>query len=160
MSPPSDRSPHTPPAVALGLGWAGLLPFVVLAALGGVADEGTARRAVVAVVAYGAVIVSFIGGAHWGFASVRLAGGSRSATGLLALSVVPSLVAWIAVLVPPPWSEAVLAIAVIALLALDRWAVAQALAPAWWLRLRLPLSAVAAVALMVASAAASWRLAP
>jgi len=148
------------PTAAVVLGGAGAVPFVVLAVTACVAAEGVAIVSSEAVVTYGAVILSFIGGAHWGFASGSVAGGHAPAAGrLFTASVVPSLVGWVALMLPTPWSAAVLGIAFVALLPLDRWAWLRSLTPNWWMRLRLPLSATVATSLFVTCAATLLRFA-
>ena len=81
------------PALATILGLAGLLPFIGcgVAALGAQGD-----RATLALVAYGAVILAFLGGVHWGFAIVDPMG--RAERERLGLGVLPSLVGWVSVL--------------------------------------------------------------
>ena len=49
-----------------------------------------------ALVAYGAVILAFLGGVHWGFALPEPSG--RGERARLVLGVVPSLVGWVALL--------------------------------------------------------------
>ena len=149
-----------PPRLALGLSAFGVVPFAALAAAAWIGDPETASAAVFAVAAYGAVILSFIAGAHWGFASLKLKEQNTPASRLLAWSVVPSLVGWTALLLPAPWSLAVLGMAVAAVLFLDRWAAEWSLAPGWWLRLRTPLSATVSGLLFVAFAAALLRFGP
>jgi hypothetical protein len=85
------------PLFALLLGLAGLLPFVGtgLGALG--PSDGSARW-LLALLAYGAVILAFLGGVHWGFV---LGGPSdRQVRWRLGFGVLPSLVGWVALLVP------------------------------------------------------------
>lgn len=77
---------HLPSAALLG-GYGGLIPFFGLAAWLWVHPPGAAGR-VLAV--YAAVILSFVGAVHWGWA---LSG--RSAPSRYAWSVVPALLAWI-----------------------------------------------------------------
>lgn len=97
----------TLPAGAVGLGYAGLMPFVA-GALGAALLEGEARDfAIRALVGYGAVILSFVGAVHWGV-MLRNAGG-RAFRGLLA-GVVPSLVGWIALLLSPRHALTVLVV--------------------------------------------------
>lgn len=83
------------PRGAIRLGWAGVLPFLGLA----LAAWWPAARdpAIQAFLAYGALILSFLGGARWGRA---MAGGAG--TGQFAASVIPSLWAWLAWLLLPP----------------------------------------------------------
>ncbi len=81
------------PLLAVILGVAGLIPFCVM---GYLALGGEAQRAGVGLVAYGAVILAFLGGVHWGFALQDEV--SRSERSRLILGVTPSLVGWVAVL--------------------------------------------------------------
>jgi hypothetical protein len=96
------------PLLAIVLGIAGLIPFIVCG-LGAVSvDAGTSARMLVALVGYGAVILSFLGGVHWGFALGGTAPvvpppatGSRLITAdraRLVLGVAPSLIGWLALL--------------------------------------------------------------
>ena len=79
--------------LAIVLGVAGLIPFCVM---GYLALGTEAQRAGDGLVAYGAVILAFLGGVHWGFALQD--GTPRADRARLALGVVPSLVGWVAVL--------------------------------------------------------------
>ncbi len=147
-----------PPRTAVLLGAGGAVPFIALAIASWIATEKAALIAAEWVLAYAAVILSFIGGAHWGFASLR--SGTHSASGpslLLALSVLPSLIGWAALLLPALWSAGTLTLAFIAILPVDRWAQARSLAPDWWMRLRLPLSVTVATALAITTAAVVFR---
>jgi len=65
---PATPSGPTPPAVAW-LGYGGLLPFLALAATG-LWAPGTPWWSA-ALLAYGAVILSFVGALHWGFAMAQ-----------------------------------------------------------------------------------------
>lgn len=148
----------SPPKTALWLGGLGALPFLALTIAACVAAEWVAIAAIKAEVAYGAVILSFIAGAHWGFASYHITGRSIGlARTLLVLSVLPSLVGWMALLLPTQWSAVLLGIAFAAILSLDRWALAISFAPPWWMQLRLPLSATVAILLCITFAAALVR---
>ncbi|XP_043098894.1 transmembrane protein 69-like [Puntigrus tetrazona] len=84
------------PKPALYLGLSGLVPFVA-APLLMAATELYLPDVAFAQVAYGASIVSFLGGVRWGFA---LPAGSPAKPDWLNLanSVVPSLIAWMALL--------------------------------------------------------------
>ncbi|MHA6346222.1 DUF3429 domain-containing protein [Roseivivax sp. CAU 1761] len=133
------------PRAPLALAWAGALPFAWGAAtllLPGLADWGARTlgpRFVGPYVQlyYGAIILAFMSGVLWGFAS--RAEGARAATGY-ALSVLPALWAFF-MTGGGPYSAALnLITGYFGLLALDaafwRWG----LAPAWWLRLRVSLT--------------------
>lgn len=138
-------TPSAPPAPARALGIAGLLPFLAGVAGIALAPAAAQPRLAFALVAYGATIVAFLGGLHWGLAAQRDARPAQFAWG-----VVPPLLAWIALLLPAYVGLAVLAVALLACLAVD-WRVlpAQRLLP--WLRLRAGLTAVAATSCAVAA---------
>lgn len=157
---PEIRLPFSPPRTALWLGILGLVPFAALTMMAWIADESAASAAMFGVVAYGAVILSFLGGAHWGFASNAVKNQLAAASRLLVLSVVPSLVGWGALFFPIPWSAALLAVAFIVILPLDRWALRNAFAPIWWMRLRFPLSMMVAILLSLAFASVLVRFGP
>jgi hypothetical protein len=102
--------------------------------------------AVSALSAYAAVIVSFLGGIHWGI-------GFRDGTpGLFVWGVVPSLVAAAALLLPPQQALWVHAAMLLLCYAVDR-RVYPAHGLQAWLGLRLQLSVVAAASCLVAAAA-------
>lgn len=140
------------PAVAAALGAAGLVPFVAGAAFAWLAAADL-QVAIPVLVAYGAIILSFLGGAHWGLASAAAATDLHGARpSLFAWSVVPSLVGWVACLLSLPLSLAVLAVAFTLVLILDRQMMAQRLAPGWWWRLRIRLTVAVVTTLLVALA--------
>lgn len=60
--PQADRTP----AAALLLGWAGVTPFVAFAILATLGPPAHAGAAMAALVGYGAIILSFMGGVIWG----------------------------------------------------------------------------------------------
>ncbi|MEL7140401.1 MAG: DUF3429 domain-containing protein, partial [Pseudomonadota bacterium] len=66
-------------------------------------------------------------------------------------SVVPSLYAWVVLMVPDPWRMALLALGFLGLLGADYALTARGGAPAWWPALRLPLSLGAAGSLLFAA---------
>lgn len=88
-SPPPSPLP-LPPSVAWWLGGAGLLPFVAGALLVCGLRGGQQGPWAAALLAYGALIVSFLGGIHWGLAMRQ----APPPTYLLVWGVVPSLLAW------------------------------------------------------------------
>lgn len=131
------------------LGWSGLLPFIGGALAVAVAPPAWHETALRALVAYGAVIVSFLGGIHWGSPADAAHDGARR------WGVMPSLLAWPLLLVP---SSRLALIGVAVSLALC-WAVDRARFPAMGLAALLPLrtllSGVAIVSCLVAAAFAS-----
>ncbi len=141
------------PAAAAWLGGAGALPFVagVLLALAG--DASLGAWAVEALRAYGAVILSFMAGIHWGLAMAdRGAGAGQGASwGRLGLSVTPALLGWLALLLPPVAGFLLLATSFAALLAVDLASVRRGMAPAWYPRLRWPLTTIVVICMLLAA---------
>ena len=129
------------------LGYAGLLPFVVGALLVWVVRADAHAYVSGAMSAYGAVIVSFLGGIHWGLAFRQ----AEPPTPLLVWGVVPSLVAWLAVMMPPGAGLVLLGAMLVACYAVDR-RLYPAQGAGHWLVLRFRLSAVAGLACFIAAA--------
>lgn len=86
------------PPLAILLGLAGIIPFAIfgIGAVG--ATPTSALLAARGLVGYGAVILAFLGGVHWGF---TLSGpeDARAVRARLTLGVVPALTGWVAMLV-------------------------------------------------------------
>jgi hypothetical protein len=142
-----DRAPADIPRGPFWLGWAGVIPFAALSAATVVGWPSSAFVAP-ALVTYGCVILSFMGGAQWGLAT------RAPQVAPFAWAVVPALVAWPILFLQPRLALVALAIAFAALCAYDLWTVRAGFAPPWYGRLRLHLT-VAVVLLLVAAAAAS-----
>jgi hypothetical protein len=137
------------PRPPLLLGLAGLLPFLAGALIVATGFEipyaghtalGDGRAILVQ---YGIVIQAFMSGVLWGFAT------KSDRAPPYVLSVLPAL--WVFFFATGPEARALLNIALgfIALLGLDAWFMAQSLAPAWWLRLRLLLTAIVVPCLLI-----------
>ena len=149
------RGPKLPkpavPAVAGWLGGLGAVPFVLLALAALVVGEARVEAATFALAAYGAVILSFLGGVHWGAA---MAGDTRAGRGRrLVLSVLPSLVAWPALLLPVATALFVLATGFMIMLVVDLWASAAEELPPWYPRLRWPLTVIVVASLVIGALA-------
>ncbi len=140
-------SPTSPTVAALRLGHAGLLPFVLGAALVWLVRPDAHPYVTAALSAYAAVIVSFLGGIHWGFA-MRQADAPATLAGW---GVVPSLVAWVAVVMPPYAGLVVLGAMLVACYLVDR-RVYPAQGAAAWLTLRFRLTAVASLSCFIGAA--------
>lgn len=138
-----------PPGWARALGYAGLVPFVGGAALLALAGAELRPQAAFALAAYAALILSFLGGIHWGLAFRQ----ARPSPALFAWGVSPSLIAWAALLLPAPAGLALLAALVVLCYAVDRQVYPRQGAAAW-LGLRLQLSTVAALSCAAGAALA------
>jgi hypothetical protein len=141
----AEPTPRSAPVV-LWLGYGGLLPFVAGAALAWLLPPGARALTVAALAAYAAVIVSFLGGIHWGI-------GFRDGTpGLFVWGVVPPLVAALALLLPSQQALWLQAAMLLLCYAVDR-RVYPAHGLQAWLGLRRHLSVVAAASCLVGAAA-------
>jgi hypothetical protein len=130
------------------LGHLGLVPFVLGAGLVWLGLEPEPHAFVAqALSAYAALIVSFLGGIHWGLA-FRI---SAPPASLFIWGVVPSLVAWLAVLMPPSAGLVLHGVMLLACYAVDR-RVYPVQGAAQWLVLRFRLSTVASLCCFLAAA--------
>ncbi len=140
---PTSAIPRAP----LILGLAGLLPFVWGAATVVLPDlamwtaqtVGPRFAGPYVQIAYGSVILAFMSGVLWGFAT--RADGPKAAVGY-ALSVLPALWAFFFVGGGPVSATLYQMFGFVGLLALDHTFWRQGLAPAWWMQLRVMLSVV------------------
>lgn len=140
------RAPlDTVPRAAAVLGFAGVVPFAAAALGVWLLPDDYAATALFAQLAYGAAILSFLGGVHWGYALADAAGGrgTEAAFSLrLGWSVLPALVAWASLLLAPVPALGVLLVAFAAHFTGDRIAAARGYLPPWYARLRKHLTAL------------------
>jgi hypothetical protein len=146
------RSHRATPLAPLALGAAGLLPFALLA-LAALVDADAAfglpaGLARTALVAYGAVIASFLGGVRWGLVAAEPDQGRVTLDYVLA--VVPSLLAWAGLALPPPWDLRAVGALILLWGLVDQDLIRRGLAPAWLGRLRLTLSLASGAILLIA----------
>ncbi|AOX16855.1 DUF3429 domain-containing protein [Kozakia baliensis] len=148
------------PLLAIVLSVAGLLPFLGLAfAILFLGTVGPVPRLGVALLSYGAVILSFLGAVHWGFALEQPAIITKSGTDQLdrqrlAFGVCPALWAWAALYVGLVWSpRGGVLLEIIGFLvtwAIERAAYRRGALPPGYLMLRTVLTTVAVLCLAVA----------
>jgi hypothetical protein len=115
----------------------------------GVGHTPYAGPAAGALVLYAAIILSFMGGAQWGLAVSAQAAGPALLARRLALSVLPALAAFALALVPERAALLGLAAVFGALLAYDVMTVRAGLAPPWYARLRIQLTAAVVLCLLL-----------
>ena len=180
LPPPAALPLSTPPdSTAQRLAYAGLLPLVSGALLVWAVHDEVQAYVALALSAYAAVLLSFLGGIHWGFAmrqpqlhpqlqqqppshpqpqpqsqlqsQPQAQPPPRQATALLVWGVVPSLVAWPAALMPPRGGLVILGLMLVVCYAVDR-RLYPAQGAAAWLTLRFRLSAVAALSCFLGAA--------
>ena len=145
MTTPSIASPLSD--TALRLYRAGLAPFVIGAALVWVVNAEAHFYATLALAAYAALVIAFLGGIHWGLA-MRLAAPPAS---LFVWGAAPSVLAWAAVMMPPGAGLVVDGILLTAGYLVDR-KVYPVQGIGRWLTLRFRLSAIAALCCFLGAA--------
>lgn len=142
------------PPLALWLGLAGLLPFLASVAAAWLAPVAWQAVAVRAFLGYGAVILSFLGGVQWGVAMCRERPGEAPFRRRMLLAMVPSLVAWPALLLHPLTAAWVLAIGFVLVRLHELSREGGARLPGWYHSLRRPLTLV----VLACHALLIWRL--
>ena len=134
------------PAVVAWLGYGGLLPFLGTALACWLEPHHHSVWAEM-LLGYGAVILSFVGALHWGFAMVHPDTAGRPMNGMYAWSVMPSLVGWLALLAYPEAGATLLIAGFLAQYWQDLRLARVLPLPAWYLPLRLRLTVVACLSL-------------
>jgi hypothetical protein len=136
------------PRPAFVLGWLGVIPFAafaLLAVTGGVLPHGSAMSGLVL---YGAIILSFMGGAQWGLSMVTSGSTMRTR---LAISVLPALAAFGLWFLPAAGALLGLAAVFVALLLYDIATARAGAAPEWYPALRIQLTSAVVICLLLAS---------
>jgi hypothetical protein len=136
--------------LALRLAYAGLIPFVLGALLvwllAGYQAEAHAF-VTLALSCYAALIISFLGGIHWGLGMRQ----SVPSPQPFVWGVLPALLAWVAVVMPPYAGLVLHGVLLVLCYLVDRRSY-PALGAGAWLTLRFRLSAVAALSCFLAAA--------
>ena len=137
-----------PAGWAQRLGYAGLLPFVLLAMVTWMTEPGHRGVAVLALTSYGAVIASFLGAIHWGLV---MRDASKQSLALLGWGVTPSLLAWVALMLSPPVGLLMIAAVLWMCFAVDRQVYPRFQAQGW-LPMRLALTCIASASCVAGAA--------
>ena len=129
------------------LGYGGALPFLggAIAANQQMAIWGIAPAYLL--LSYGAVILSFLGGLHWGRVITRPHADNRFVSAWLIWSICPSLLGWVALLLPIEAGAVVLTLCFLAALKVDQKLLREQVWPAWMWPLRLHLTVFAVASL-------------
>ena len=146
------------PALIKALGFGGALPFWIfsppvashlpLHLLG----DGVAEKAGALQVSYGATIISFLGGVHWGLAMTSLT--PLKLTGQRYIwSVIPCLAVWPTLVLPQEHAAALQAALLGFVYIVDRGWLKRGGLPPWYMALRLPLTVLAAAGLSMTAVA-------
>ncbi len=137
------------------LGYAGLIPFFGLAAIATGALPPivfTPVDALAGLIAYGAVIVSFMAALHWAHALFAPWSEPNVAPQVLIWSVIPALAGWVAIWqLPARHALVVIAATLCAVLYVDHCMRKESWYPEWFWTLRVQLTAGAVFGLLFAA---------
>ena len=152
----SDRTPHHAAPVhaasasvnpiALRLGYAGLIPFVLGAMLVWLVREEAHPYVTDGLSRYAAIVISFLGAIHWGLGMRQ----TIPSPAPFIWGIVPALLAWIASTMPAYAGLVIEGFLLIACYVADR-KLYPSLGASAWLTLRFRLSAVAALSCFIAA---------
>ena len=131
------------------LGYAGLVPFVLLTGLMWLVDTELLPFVSIALGAYAATIVSFLGGVHWGIGFMK---GESASSFNFVWGVTPSLLAWLALVLPAYAALPLLGLVLVACYMVDRKTYPTA-GIRQWLPMRLRLTVVAMLSCVLSAAA-------
>lgn len=130
------------------LGYAGLIPFVLLTLLMWLVHADLLPFVSIALAGYAAAIASFLGGIHWGLGFMK---GEASPRFHFFWGVVPSLLAWLALMMPAYAALPLLGLVLVACYAVDRKTY-PAVGLSRWLPMRLQLTVVATLSCVLSAA--------
>ena len=149
MTDPQQSLSSAPsaPVMARILGYAGALPFLGCVVAGGLGVDIAGLDFSRLLIGYAAIILSFLGGLHWG--RVAVSGAPDSSAGRwLIWSVIPSLIGWAALFLPAQLAALVLILCFLAALMIDLKLIADQIWQGWMRGLRLHLTLVAVFSLL------------
>jgi Protein of unknown function (DUF3429) len=138
MNAPLDKT-------ILRLGYGGLVPFAGLAVLLWLVPPRLQGVIALSLLGYGALIASFLGGIHWGTGFLM---GDAAPRTQFVWGVVPSLLAWLALMLPPRTGLVMLALVLLACFLADRMTY-PAIGLGRWLPMRLQLTVVAVISCLL-----------
>jgi len=132
-----SSSNNISPAVLL-LAYLGLVPFIALAALSFLVSPTHRPTIIFSLLAYGVTIISFLGAIHWGLTMIENPPNKQQ----LVWGVVPSLLAWISLMIQAEFGLLSVAAVLLMCLVVD-YKIYPNFGLEHWLRMRLILSIVA-----------------
>ena len=136
------------PALVSVLGYAGLIPFLILVSILWVTPDLHSEKIHQALLSYAAIILSFMGAVHWGLA---IANKQQHINRIqLVVSVIPALIAWFSSMTTPVWNYFILILTFVLLTLIDVIFVNKQDAPDWYPLLRFPLTLVVVICLSIA----------
>lgn len=140
------------------LGYGGLIPFIGLALLEwiGIFSEEVITKLLIN---YAAIILSFVGALHWGFAMTLNEINPNQRRWLYIWSVIPALIAWGCLSLSSPYALGLLIATFLYHLFKDLELSKgnQALLPSWYLTIRVRLTVVVCISLFTTLLATSFK---
>ncbi|WP_089401592.1 DUF3429 domain-containing protein [Noviherbaspirillum humi] len=150
------QNPASRERLAHQLGYAGLIPFVLLAIGCWVVEKSWIGDFIQGQLAYGIAILSFLGGLHWSLALTSNNLSAEQSRKALVWSVIPSLLAWFSTMAGG-FGFAVLMAGFIAAYQADRRLFPLYGMPGWMLTLRLRLTIIVVASLLLSVIGANTR---
>jgi|SRR5450830_1543205 len=129
------------------LGLAGVIPFLFFGVLPWLQSD-YAIISLYALLAYGAVILSFVGALHWAFAMMTPTISQSRRIRIYLWSVIPALIGWIALLLPLRIGLLVVLLGFALHCVMDFKLVRVIQLPTWYLPLRFMLSMLASLGIL------------
>lgn len=126
------------------LGYAGVLPFLLLAIAVHVVGEAASSRALLSLQHYAAVILTFVGAVHWGRALHE-----PVESGRLYWAVTPSLIGWVALSLPADAAMAILIAAFLLCWWVDRAIYSTEPFGNWYMKMRTHLTLCVLAGLLI-----------
>ena len=142
----ANQDSVTIPTPALVWGWGGVIPFASICLILGFAEPSLAAFSQKVLVPYGAIILTFMGGVHWGLQMVREAPENL----LYTTGIGPSMFAVLAILLPVQPALIILSVGFVGLLLFDLWLMREGRVPRWYGRLRIQLTSAVLICLTIA----------
>ncbi|MDE2427484.1 MAG: DUF3429 domain-containing protein [Burkholderiales bacterium] len=142
--------------LVIRLGFLGLVPFVLLTLACWLVHPDWLGYFIKAQLAYGIVILSFLGGLHWGVTIMAGAQDHEEARRALIWGVIPTLIAWCS-LINMGFGFLVQVIGFIAAYKIDKRLYQSYAIPEWFINLRLQLTRVVVTAQIFTFIAANVR---
>ena len=144
----------TIPKAALLLGYGGLIPFITLSVATWFLTSGLLIQAHEALLLYASIILTFMGAIHWGVAMTHSANPNSVQ---LSVSVVPALIAWFAFFTTQSIHYVILYISFAGLCLIDSQGSKRGDLPAWYPKLRVPLTGIVVISLVSAHLATIYQ---
>jgi hypothetical protein len=144
------KRPSSTPKIVSILGYGGLIPFIGFA-LVSLTNLLPTKLVVTGISYYGATILSFVAALHWGFAMTMKSLSESEQTRRYIWSVIPPLLAWVALLMPTTACLLILIGGFIAHFGQDLYfdKLTEVELPNWYIPLRIRLTTIAVLSLSI-----------